>query len=56
MPASPYSLGSRVNLPDCGTVTVTAVTEGIEYGDPVWYVTGVNSLGQTVTRWIRKRV
>jgi len=47
-------IGSKVKLPDGPTVTVTAINEGIEYGDPVLYVTGINSLGQTVTRWIRR--
>lgn len=50
----PPEIGCRVMLPDSGEVTVTAVTTGVEYGDPVWYVTGRNSLGQFVTRWVRR--
>lgn len=48
------AIGSQCSLPDGGTVTVTEVIEGIEHGDPVWYVTGTTSLGTTITRWIRR--
>jgi len=51
---SPIVIGRKADLPDGGTVTVTAVTEGIEYGAPVWYVTGLTSLGTQITRWIVK--
>ena len=54
MTRQPPAVGSKTSLPDGPYVTVTDVTEGVEYGEPVWYVTGTSSLGTTTTRWIRK--
>lgn len=54
MNTTTYRLGQRVTLPDGPTVTITNIAEGVEYGEIVWYLTGTNSLGQSVTRWVRR--
>lgn len=41
-------------LPDCGSGRIIKIEEGTEHGDPVVYVTIVNTLGQEITRWIEK--
>jgi hypothetical protein len=46
------TIGQRITLPDGPTVTLTKITEGVEYGDKVHYLTGINSLGQEITRWV----
>ena len=47
-----HRIGMTVHLPDGGSVKLLSKTEGFEYGAPVWYFTGINDLGQTVTRWV----
>ena len=50
-----YTIGTKTYLPDGGMVTLTSITEGTEHGDPVLYLTGDTSLGNEITRWVRKR-
>ena len=45
-------LGDTYTLPDGPTGTVTAISEGVEHGDAVWYITVRTSLGTSVTRWV----
>lgn len=47
-----YTLGQEVTLPDGCTVTLTAISTGVEYTKPVIYLTGVTRLGTTQTRWV----
>jgi hypothetical protein len=46
--------GTKMRLPDGPYGTVTHVEEGIEHGDPVWYVTVIDGWGRSATRWIRR--
>lgn len=45
-------VGMKVRLPDAGDVTILSMEDGYEYGSAVTYITGINTLGQTVTRWV----
>jgi hypothetical protein len=47
-----YTVGRTADLPDGPTVTVSHIERGEEYGEPVFYITGKNRLGTTVTRWV----
>ena len=49
-----YTIGEKTHLPDGGYVTLTDITEGTEHGDPVFYLTGITSLGTVITRWVRR--
>ena len=47
-----YKIGQTVHLPDGPSGKLVRIAEGVEFGDPVYYLTVVNSLGQEVTRWV----
>jgi hypothetical protein len=54
MTTTRYTIGAKTHLPDGGEVTLTAISEGTEHGDPVLYLTGTTSLGNEITRWVRR--
>jgi hypothetical protein len=49
------TIGKTFSLPDGPTGIVEHIEPGIEYGDPVLYVTVRSTLGNLVTRWVRTR-
>jgi hypothetical protein len=49
-----YFIGQTVRLPDGPTVKLTEIAEGVEHGLAIFYLTGINSLGQSVTRWVAR--
>lgn len=54
MTKTSYQIGQTVRLPDGPTVKLTEIAEGVEYGSAVLYLTGINSLGQSITRWVAR--
>ncbi len=48
---SNWRIGQIVKLLDGPSGRIVRITYGREYGDPVVYVTVVNTLGDEVTRW-----
>jgi len=47
-----FRIGQNVQLPDGPSGSITKISEGKEHGEPVWYLTVRNRLGQDVTRWV----
>lgn len=48
-----YRIDQKVSLPDGPYGPIVKIEAGVEYGDPVVYLTVRNSLGADVTRWVR---
>jgi hypothetical protein len=51
---SGHEIGKVVRLPDGPSGRLVRIAEGVEYGDQVYYLTVVNTLGNEVTRWVRR--
>jgi hypothetical protein len=49
-----YSFGQITHLPDGPSGRLVRITEGTEYGDRVYYLTVINTLGQEITRWVKR--